>query len=88
MDLQVQGRFTPKGSHTCNWLKPKQLRLFFPEFLVRTQLIKIQRTCLPTKNRKSKQNAFAFNEIYLFSLTAGRSSSVSTLDIWKLIELN
>ncbi|ASW52583.2 hypothetical protein A7J09_10975 [Streptococcus suis] len=38
MDLKVQGRFTPKGSHTCNWLKPKQLRLFFPEFLVRTQL--------------------------------------------------
>ncbi|AWL25183.1 hypothetical protein DF184_00855 [Streptococcus suis] len=57
-------------------LKVQGRFIFFPEFLVRTQLIKIQRTCLPTKNRKSKQNAFVFNEIYLFSLTAGRSSSV------------
>ncbi|QHF54016.1 hypothetical protein BZG42_00875 [Streptococcus sp. DAT741] len=56
MDLKVQGRFTPKGSHTCNWLKPKQLRLFFPEFLVRTQLIKIRgRQATPSQNRESKQ---------------------------------
>ena len=36
--LWTLGGFTPKGSHTCNWLKPKQLRLFFAKRLVRVQL--------------------------------------------------